>query len=149
MYERIIVAVDGTHTSNLALQEAIKLCKQQRSRLRILHVVDPSVIYISDLEFIGVAQFKQALMDAGERILETSAATATSAGVEPETRLLEVTQLNQRVVDLIITESRAWPADLIVVGTHGRRGISHLFLGSVAEGVVRASPAPVLLIRGR
>ena len=55
--------------------------------------------------------------------------------------------LNGRIADTIVKEAKAWPAGLIVVGTHGRRGLSHLFLGSVAEGVMRTAPAPVLLIR--
>ena len=50
---------------------------------------------------------------------------------------------------LLAAEAKAWPADLIVIGTHGRRGVDHLLMGSVAEGVVRISPVPVMLIRGR
>ena len=50
---------------------------------------------------------------------------------------------------MIVGEAAAWPAELIVVGTHGRRGLSHLFIGSVAEGIVRISQVPVLLIRGK
>lgn len=149
MYERILAAVDGSEVSDLALQEAIKLCKEQRSKLRIVHVVDPTPIYFSDLEYFSVTQLKQALTDAGEKILAMSAATAVTAGIDPETRLLETNYPKQRVVDPIVAEVKAWPADLVVVGTHGRRGLSHVFLGSVAESIVRVSPAPVLLIRGK
>lgn len=149
MYERILAAVDGSEVSDLALQEAIRLCKEQRSKLRIVHVVDPTPIFFSDLDYISVAQLKQALMDTGEKILKRSAATASSAGIDAETRLLETIYPNQRVVDCIVTEVKAWLADLVVVGTHGRRGLSHLFLGSVAESIVRVSPVPVLLVRGK
>ena len=53
-----------------------------------------------------------------------------------------------RVAEVIVQAARDWKADLIVVGTHGRRGVSHLFLGSDAEAVARLSPVPVLLVRG-
>jgi nucleotide-binding universal stress UspA family protein len=62
--------------------------------------------------------------------------------------MLEIEQLGRNAADLIAAEADAWPADLIVVGTHGRRGVRRLLLGSVAEGVVRTATKPVLLIRG-
>jgi nucleotide-binding universal stress UspA family protein len=85
--------------------------------------------------------------EAGKRILAEAAATAGKAGLPADTRLVEIETLQGRVADVIVQEARAWQAALIVVGTHGRRGLSHLFLGSVAEGVVRIAPVPVLLIR--
>ena len=57
--------------------------------------------------------------------------------------------LAERLANVVVAEAARWPADLIVVGTHGRRGLSHVFLGSVAEGIVRSAPVPVLLVRGK
>ena len=148
MYTRILAAVDGSHTSDLALAEAIKLCKEQRAQLRIVHVVDTTALFADDLEFVEIAPLRKAMTDAGARILQRAAATAASAGIDAETKLLDVSALTPRVVDVIAAEAKAWPADLIVFGTHGRRGFSHLLLGSVAEGLVRIAPAPVLVIRG-
>jgi len=148
MYKRILAAVDGSHTSDLALAEAIKLCKEQGAQLRIVHVVDTSALFADDLEFVEIAPLRKAMEEAGERILKRAAATAAGAGIEAETKLLNVSAFTQRVVDVIAAEATAWPADLIVFGTHGRRGFSRLLLGSVAEGLVRIAPAPVLLIRG-
>ncbi len=148
MYTRILAAVDGSHTSDLALAEAIRLCTEQRAQLRIVHVLDTSALFSGEFEFIDIEPLKKAMTDAGKRILQRAAATAASSGIEPQTRLLGVSGVTQRIADVIAGEARAWPADLIVVGTHGRRGLSHLFLGSVAEGIVRISPAPILLIRG-
>ena len=54
-----------------------------------------------------------------------------------------------RVSDLVIKEAGAWPADLIVLGTHGRRGLGRLFMGSDAEAIVRSAPVPVLLLRAK
>ena len=62
--------------------------------------------------------------------------------------LLKTGEPTRRVPDVVVAEAKRWPADLIVAGTHGRRGLSHLFLGSVAEGIIRISTVPVLLIRG-
>ena len=55
---------------------------------------------------------------------------------------------SQRICDAINEEAKSWPADLIVIGTHGRHGFNHLLLGSVAEGVIRLAAKPVLVIRG-
>jgi nucleotide-binding universal stress UspA family protein len=85
--------------------------------------------------------------ESGEVILNHAMATARKAGVQAETSLLELQQVTERTADAIAREAEAWGADVIVIGTHGRRGISHLFLGSVAESITRIAPVPVLLIR--
>ncbi|HET7877050.1 MAG TPA: universal stress protein, partial [Methylomirabilota bacterium] len=74
-------------------------------------------------------------------------ARAREAGVAVEPALLESD--GRRVAAVVVDEARWWEADLIVVGTHGRRGLDRLLLGSVAEGVVRAAPVTVLLVRGK
>jgi nucleotide-binding universal stress UspA family protein len=97
------------------------------------------------------AEFWKAVRKAGGRILESARARALEEGVEPETKLLEIRtfgSLVRRVPNLIVEEARRWSADLIVIGTHGRRGLSKLLLGSVADGVVRTAGTSVLLIRG-
>ncbi len=64
-------------------------------------------------------------------------------------RRLSIDTWGQRIPEMIAADAQAWPADLIVICTHGRSGLSHRFLGSVAEDVVRVATKPVLLIRGR
>jgi nucleotide-binding universal stress UspA family protein len=86
---------------------------------------------------------------SGRDILEKAAAAVAEAGLETDTKLIEINTPGRRIPEVIAEEADAWPADLIVVGTHGRRGLSHVFLGSVAEGIVRVSAKPVLLIRGK
>lgn len=149
MYKRILVAVDGSNTSDLALQEAVTLAAEHQSQLRIVHVVDTSALYSGDSEFVDIVQLEKALTESGQQILHIAAAAGANAGVQAETRLVQIDRFGQRVADMVVGEAKAWPADLVVVGTHGRRGLSHLFMGSVAEGIVRISPVPVLLIRGR
>jgi nucleotide-binding universal stress UspA family protein len=149
MYQRILVATDGSATSERALREAIRLAKEQGARLRVVHVLD-ELAARGDVPSTP-AEFWKSVRKAGSRILESARARALEEGVEPETKLLEIRtfgSLVRRVPNLIVEEARRWPADLIVIGTHGRRGLSKLLLGSVADGVVRTAGTSVLLIRG-
>ena len=152
MYQKILVAVDGSETSNLALQEAIKLAKDQKAAVRLIHVVDESSAYMAvdpgALTPNLIDQMQKALRATGEKVLATCAATVRKAGLEPDTATKIVETVGQRIYDVIEEEAVRWPADLIVIGTHGRRGFRRLLLGSVAEGVTRIATKPVLLIRG-
>ena len=87
----------------------------------------------------------ESLMSGGKRILDRAAKLAASRGVRTETELFE--NATARVADVLVARARRWRADLIVMGTHGRRGVNRLVLGSDAELVVRNSPVPVLLVR--
>lgn len=148
MFKRILVAVDGSHTAELALQEAIKLAGEVRAQLRIVHVVDNVNLNLG-AEFPNPSEIWDAMLKGGQTILHKAAAAANAAGVAAETGLIEIDTLGHRIPEMIATDADTWPADLIVIGTHGRRGLSHLLLGSVAEGVVRVATKPVLLIRGK
>ena len=146
-YQRIIVAVDGSTISKRALQGAIRLTKELQAALLIVHVVD--LVSFNIDTSADWNRYEESMRKSGERILKEAAAVAHDAGVDAETRLLEVQQVTDRIADEITREAKRWRADLIVAGTHGRRGLSHLFLGSVAESIVRISPKPILLMRGR
>ncbi len=149
MYSHILVPVDGSDTGNLALQEAIRLARSEGAGLRIIHVVD-SATYIWDAEFapIDLKQIQDSVRRYARGVLDRAERAAKDAGISAETRLVEIERLGQRVATRIAEQAREWPADLIVIGTHGRRGLDHLLMGSVAEGVVRIAPVPVLLVRG-
>ncbi|HEX5337573.1 MAG TPA: universal stress protein [Gallionella sp.] len=145
MYQRILVPVDGSTTSDRALQEAIKLANGQ-GRLRLVHVIEES--YPLDAEgyaYIDYAALQEAVRHSGERALARARKTAEQVGVTVESAQLEAG--GERVETLIDAEAKSWAADLIVIGTHGRSGLSRLLLGSVAEGVVRGASVPVLLVR--
>lgn len=146
MYKHVLVAVDGSDTSNLALQESIKLAKEQQAALRLVHVVDETPTYMTMDTAFALGDFRKAMREAGQKVLATCAATARQAGVEVDTKFIVLQ--TQRICDAIIEEAKRWPADLIVIGTHGRHGFNHLLLGSVAEGVIRLAASPVLVIRG-
>jgi nucleotide-binding universal stress UspA family protein len=148
MFKRILVAVDGSNTAELALHQAIKLAKELQAQLRIVHAVDIVNINLGT-EFPDPSEILDAMTRSGQEILRKAEAVARTAGIPVETRLIEIDTLGQRIPEMIAADAEAWPADLIVICTHGRRGLSHLFMGSVAEGVVRVATKPVLLIRGK
>lgn len=149
MYQRILVAIDGSDTSSLALDHAVQLAKDQRARVRIVHVLE-SFRYAASMA--GGYPFDptplwEALREEGRKALLTAEAKAHGAGVEVETVMLEGDEASQRVASTVAKEAQHWDADLIVLGTHGRRGLDRLFVGSVAETLVRMAPTPVLLVR--
>jgi nucleotide-binding universal stress UspA family protein len=148
MYKRILVAVDGSDTAEHALLEAINLAKEHKAHLRIVHAVDLVNLNLAT-EFPDPAGIADAMIKGGHEILHKAEAVAKRAGIQVETRLIEIDTLRHRIPEMIVADAEAWPADLIVICTHGRRGLSRLFLGSVAEGVVRVATKPVLLIRGK
>ncbi len=147
MYKRILVAVDGSETSNLALKEAIELAKDQHAALRLIHVVDLTLIY-TDLGAPFALEYQKALQAAGEKVVTACSAVVRDAGIEFDTATVGIDMVGQHIYEAIDDEAKRWQADLIVIGTHGRRGIRRLLLGSVAEGVTRVASKPVLLIRG-
>lgn len=146
MYQRILVGIDGSRTADLALTEAVGLAKTQDAAVRIAHVIDVTDTGV-DLGVLPHAQIRAAKAKAGREILAEAAAFAKKAGLRVETRLLEIERLDQRVVDVLAEEAKAWPADLVVIGTHGRRELNRRMLGSVADELARIAPEPVLLVR--
>jgi len=147
MFKRILVAVDGSHTAELALQEAVTLAKELRAQLRVVHVVDE--VSFNWPEGRDFAQIKETFRKSSRKILEKADAEMHQAGMTAETKMLEIETIGYRIADMIAAEAETWPADLIVMGTHGRRGVNRLLLGSVAESVARVAAKPVLLIRGK
>ena len=147
MFKRILVAVDGSPTADQALQEAIKLAKEHQAQLRIVHAVD--IVNYMSAEFIDPTEISEAITKSGQDILRKAETVARQAQIPVETRLIVIDSLGHRVPEMIAADAQAWSADLIVICTHGRSGLSHLFLGSVAEGVIRVATKPVLLIHGK
>jgi nucleotide-binding universal stress UspA family protein len=145
MYERILVPIDGSPTSTLGLDEAIRLGKAHGAAILLLHVIDRSRLPFEAGNVSYLKTVMDAVRESAWHLLRSAAGRVRTAGLAAETLLRESD--SGRVAEAVIDEARRWPADLIVMGTHGRRGVSHLFLGSDAEAVVRLSPVPVLLVR--
>ena len=146
MYQRILVPIDGSATGARGLEEAIKLGKLTGARLRIAHVVDELSFAMSagyGLTYTG--DLVNVLREAGAEILSKAINHAKAAGLEADSVLND--SFAGRVCDLVLAEAKAWGADLIVLGTHGRRGVGRMFMGSDAENIVRGATTPVLLVR--
>ena len=147
MFRKILVPVDGSATGARGLREAIALAKDQKAKLRVVHVVDESMVVGIAESGVDLEPFFKGLVANGRRVLERARRAAEKAGARVETQLYE--SLGGSAATTILRDARKWRPDLIVMGTHGRRGIRRVVLGSDAEHVVREASAPVLLVRGR
>lgn len=148
MYKRILVAVDGSGSSDRAFLEATKLAQDQHATLRIVYAVN-EVNFNAGAEFPPLEDITNALVKAGEDILGKAKKQALAAGVETETHLIEIGRVGLAIAPAIVEDAKSWEADLLVAGTMGRSGLAHLLMGSVAEGIVRICPLPVLLLRAQ
>ncbi|MEW6690768.1 MAG: universal stress protein [Pseudomonadota bacterium] len=146
-YKRILVPVDGSPVSARGMKEAIKLARAGRARLRLLHVVEEYAAFSSPEVGANIGPILETLRDAGKHTLATVGRAARALGARPETALVE--NAGGRVADSIVEQAKRWRADLIVMGTHGRRGMNRMLVGSDAELVIRYSPIPVLLVPGK
>jgi len=144
-YKRILVPVDGSVPAKRALDEALRLAKEGGSRLRLLHVIEENLLALTPEAGMLTAQLLEALQQAGDEVLRDAQALAKASGVDADT--VKVESVGGRVGEVIVEQASTWPADLIVMGTHGRRGLSHMVLGSDAERVARSTPVPLLLVR--
>lgn len=147
-YSKIAVAVDGSSTSDLALQEAIRVASGGGGSVLALYVVDNGVM-LFDAGFYDPTQIERAYVDSGKKALEAAGGMLGSAGVKFETKLVTEPAVIGDIAGSINSAASEWGADLLVIGTHGRRGVRRLVLGSVAEAVIRQSTTPVLLVRGQ
>lgn len=150
MFRRILVPVDGSPCANRGLRAVIELAREQQASVILLHVVDQTVLAqsLGAVDYVpegGVESLVAALRETGKKILARAQATLANAGVDATLVLRET--MGQPVADAIVAQARKSRADVIVLGTHGRRGLARIVMGSDAEGVVRASPVPVLLVR--
>lgn len=146
MYKRILVALDGSETSMRALTASLNLARQGGGRVRLVHVVE-ELAYLGGFDPYGASSgdLIKVIRENGAKVLTTGLAAAGSAGVEADTVLYD--NFGERLPDAVADAAKQWNADLIVVGTHGRRGMGRVLMGSGAEQIIRISPVPVLVIR--
>ena len=145
MYRKILVPIDGSRTSELGLREAIRLgACDKRATIRLLHVLEP-LPALQGMEVAVTEELITNMLQFGDKILKKAKALVEGSGLRAETVFLKKSQ--QRAADGIAAEARRWKADIIVMGTHGRRGLSRVVLGSDAEAAVRSAAVPVLLVR--
>lgn len=148
MYRRILVAVDGSATSKKALSAALEMASYSggRSVIRLIHVVDEMAYFTGLDPYAGQSYSVISVMrDAGAKILADALAIVQSAGVQADTVLVD--RLGAHLAETVAGQASEWNASLIVVGTHGRKGIGRILMGSGAEQIIRLSTCPVLVIR--
>ncbi len=146
MYQRILVPFDGSTPSLLGLKEAIKLAKLTGASLRIIYQIDEladatgfesSAAYIADV--------LPSLRRTGAAILDQARAWTGAAGIATKAEMFE--SHGRTLEQLVSEQALVWNADLIVLGSHGRRAAARFFLGSDAEQILRTAPVPVLIVR--
>jgi len=143
----ILLPTDGSECSGKAMAYAFSFAKQYRARVVALHVIDQrwedqTRRVLAEVGHDVLQIGKKGLEDEAGRILWEVAKAADRSGVAFDTRILTGVPVEE-----IVRLGKELPADLIIIGTHGRTGIAHALLGSVAEKVVRMAPCPVLTVR--
>jgi nucleotide-binding universal stress UspA family protein len=142
---RILVPVDFSSHSDRALRYATRLAAQSGASIELLHVVDnpfASGAWTSEVYVPELPQMIETLLGEANKRLTALKSVPASKGIAVETRVMP-----GQPAHTILDHAHAGAFDLIVMGTHGRTGFSHLFVGSVAERVVRRAPCPVLTVR--
>lgn len=139
--KRILVPMDFSACSKKALQYALPLAQEHQAALTLLYVVPPAY---GGTEFgaLNYAELETAMRKSGEQQLAKLAADEARSDVTIDT----LVRVGSPVLEIIAT-ARSLPADLIVISTHGRTGLKHVFLGSVTEHVVQRAPCPVFVVR--
>lgn len=145
MYKRILAPIDGSETSTRGLSEAIRLAADQGATLKVVHVISDAYVTAMLMGAVDSEGLLQDIRSAADSMLQDAAQRAREAHVPVQTELLE--HHGNRVAEALVTAAGQWQADLIVMGTHGRRGLARAALGSDAEYVVRHAGLPVLLLR--
>jgi len=145
MYPRILVPFDGSEPSRCGLRHAIALAREQRATLVVLNVVCELPLLMAEPGFVNYGDVSDMLMRSGREVVETAARAAQEAGVACETHVIDSGTTTPS--DVIVAQAAERHCALIVMGTHGRRGLSRLTMGSDAELVVRQAPVPVMLVK--
>jgi nucleotide-binding universal stress UspA family protein len=143
LFKKILVPIDGSDTADKAMRMALDMARESLASVRFMHVIDDDR-YFNSYEFS--AELRTDALDSAKKLLQNAMDAAAALGVNADTQLIN--KPGQRLGENVADEAQSWGADLVVVGTHGRRGLGRMLLGSGAEQVVRLSPVPVLMVRG-
>jgi nucleotide-binding universal stress UspA family protein len=146
MYERIMVAIDGSQAARLALNEALKLAQAMRAQVLAVCVVAhaPQLVDIGG----GFAEDKRAnaaLTDAATKVLDEAKGLFAEKQIAGKARVID--SYGESIAQVLTRAAEEFDANLIVMGTHGRSGVKRLLLGSVAESLLRETNVPLLLLK--
>ena len=146
MFKRILIPVDGSDTSNKALIAGLQMARETSAIVHLVHAVN-EMAYLGSIDPYGTYSVDLASMmrECGTKVLTDAMAIAQSAGIQASQAMLD--KPGQRLGESVAAAAKLWGADLIVTGSHGRRGVGRVLLGSGAEQILRMAPVPVLVIR--
>ena len=147
---KILIGIDDSKYAEYAASYGFDLAKTFNARVGLVHIVEPTVIPATTNDSISGLPFQDNLVNEVElmQIQDDQSENIIQRTVKKYAGELEVTHFNEfgSTADGILSCSKEFQADLIVIGTHSRSGIDRLLMGSVAESVVRNSEVPVLVV---
>jgi nucleotide-binding universal stress UspA family protein len=141
-FRKILIALDGSAVAARAADVALDLARSLHGEVALVHAVEPIADYAAE-GGIPTAVLLSETEEDGRRMLAGYRQRTSSA--PPPLELLRLGKPGQEIVKA----ASEWPADLVVIGSHGRTGLSRLVMGSVAEHVMRHAPCPVLVVRAQ
>ena len=144
MYRNILVPVDDSAASMEAVEQAVDLARALGSRIKLVHVINRTPWTALGVEPASMEELVGQIHAAGESMLRRIEKDVRASGVDADAKLIEA--FGERVGEFVVAEVTSWPADLIICGAHGRRGVRRLLMGGDAEYILRHSPVPVLFI---
>lgn len=142
-FKKILIAVDESAFAAHAADAALDLARQIGAEVAFVTVVDPAMMRVSMDSGISREQWQAMAQREAKDLLHAFAARAAAT---PPAREFVGTG---KPAAMIVETAKNWPADLIVMGTHGRNVVSNILLGSVAQGVLRHAPCPVMVLRAQ
>lgn len=145
MYSRILVAVDESAPARAALSAALDLAKVHGAAVHVVNVADLFALYGTESDSADMGD--EDARASGQRIIDDSLDALRRAGVRGEGEVLTLEKRPQRICELVVDAARRHAADLLVIGAHSHPRLHPAFIGSVADGVSRLSPVPVLMVR--
>jgi nucleotide-binding universal stress UspA family protein len=144
MFKHILVPVDGSETAQKAVEKAAGLAKAFGSAVSVIYVIDPYPFTGLGSDFAyGQAEYLSAATAEAEQAIQSARQTLTQAGITPTTKVVEEHATWRGILDA----AKAFGADLIVMGSHGRHGLEKVVLGSVAQRVLSHAHLPVFVVR--
>ena len=144
MYKRIVVAVDGSEISERAIEAALPLCREMGAVMQPLYVINQSPIEY-EIPAYDPTILRNAIREEGRSVTVRAVEKMRQFGVLGSARIVDATGFED-VAQVIVASAVEFDADLLIMGTHGRRGFRRLMLGSVAEHALRLSRIPILLV---
>lgn len=145
MYKKILVAIDGSDTGNIAFESALRLAQGMGAQVFALYVIEYPRFYMADASY-DFTPIYEALVAEGERITRDANERLKEKGISGEAGVADNFLTGKATAEQIQHAADTFHADLVVLGTHGRSGFKRMMLGSVAEAFVRISTRPVLLV---